>query len=64
MTSGIDCEPAEVRALRHAVTEGSWDTAVKMLSKMDFSGKFAHNEVRFLVLQEKYLEVSKCVQQV
>ena len=64
VASGIDCEPAEVRAFRHAVTEGSWDRAVKLVSELDFSGEIAHNRAKFLVLREKYLEVSKSVKQV
>lgn len=59
VASEIDCEPAEVRAFRHAVTEGSWDRAVKLLSELDFSGEVAHSKAKFLVLREKYLEVSK-----
>lgn len=57
VASGIDCEPAEVRAFRHAVTEGSWDRAVKLLNDLDFPGEHAHNKAKFLVLREKYLEV-------
>ena len=57
--SGIDCEPAEVRAFRHAVTEGSWDRAVKLLSDLTFSGDTAHKKAKFMVLTEKYLEVHK-----
>lgn len=56
VASGIDCEPAEVRAFRHAVTEGSWDRAVKLLGDLTFSGEVAHKKAKFLVLTEKYLE--------
>ena len=59
VASGIDCEPAEVRAFRHAVTEGSWDRAVKLLSDLDFPGELAHKKAKFLVLREKYLEVHR-----
>ena len=42
---------------RHAVTEGSWDRAVKLLGDLTFSGEVAHKKAKFLVLTEKYLEV-------
>lgn len=57
VASGIDCEPAEVRAFRHAVLEGSWDRAVKLLNDLTFSGEAEHKKAKFLVLTEKYLEV-------
>ena len=57
VASGVDCEPAEVRAFRHAVTEGSWDRAVKLLTDLDFPGELAQKKAKFLVLSEKYLEV-------
>ena len=56
--SGIDCEPGEVRTFRHAVTEGSWDRAVKLLSDLQFADEDALKKAKFLVLQEKYLEAS------
>lgn len=56
--SGIDCEPGEVRTFRHAVTEGSWDRAVKLLSDLQFADDDALKKAKFLVLQEKYLEAS------
>ncbi|KAL3133283.1 hypothetical protein ABBQ38_007163 [Trebouxia sp. C0009 RCD-2024] len=56
VASGIDCEPAEVRAFRRAITEGSWDRAVKLLSDLDFPGELAQKKAKFLVLREKYLE--------
>lgn len=59
--SGIDCEPGEVRSFRHAVSEGSWDRAVKLLSELQFADDDALRKARFLVLQEKYLEAS-CLQ--
>lgn len=62
VASGIDCEPAEVRAFRHAVTEGSWDRAIKLLSDLDFPGEIAHKKAKFLVLREKYLEVHRLAQ--
>lgn len=55
--SGIDCEPAEVRSFRHAVSEGSWDRAVKLLGELQFPGEAELKKAKFLVLQEKYLEV-------
>lgn len=58
--SGIDCEPGEVRSFRHAVTEGSWDRAVKLLSDLRFADEDALKQAKFLVLQEKYLEASCC----
>ena len=59
--SGIDCEPGEVRSFRHAVSEGSWDRAVKLLSELQFADDDALRKAKFLVLQEKYLEAS-CLQ--
>lgn len=59
VASGVDCEPAEVRAFRHAVTEGSWDRAVKLLTELDFPGELAQKKAKFLVLKEKYLEVQQ-----
>lgn len=61
VASGIDCEPAEVRAFRRAITEGSWDRAVKLLSDLDFPGELAQKKAKFLVLREKYLEVQQPV---
>lgn len=58
VASGIDCEPAEVRAFRHAVTEGSWDRAMKLLNDLTFAEDAAFKKAKFLVLTEKYLEVS------
>ena len=55
--SGIDCEPAEVRSFRHAVLEGSWDRAAKLLNDLSFDGETAHKKAKFMVLTEKYLEV-------
>ena len=53
---GVTDEAAQARAFRLAITNGFWDTAVKLMSQLKLPEN-AQTHMQMLVLTEKYLEV-------
>jgi len=56
--SGIKHETPMVAAFRTAVLEGQYGLAVDLLDKLDMGDSTAVGPCKFLILEQKYLEVS------
>ena len=57
-SSGVQHQAREVTQFRRAILQGDWDQAVELLSRMKLGNSESFSRAKFLVLEQKYLEVS------
>lgn len=55
--SGISHEERHVVEFREAVMGGSWETALQLLERLGIEGDDRVKQAKFLVLEQKFLEV-------
>ncbi len=55
--SGVRCQSADVVRLRAACLEGDWATAVSLVENLQFRNADQKTHAKFIVLEQKYLEV-------
>ena len=56
-TSGVRHQAREVTQFRDAILQGEWDQAVDLLSRLKLGNSESLQRAKFLVLEQKYLEV-------
>ncbi len=56
-TSGVRHQAREVTQFRDAIVQGEWDQAVDLLSRLKLGNSESLSRAKFLVLEQKYLEV-------
>lgn len=59
--SGVSLEPSAVGQLRAAISCGAFDTAVLLIEQLPLSSSDDIHRAKFLVLQQKFLEVGSAL---
>ena len=56
-SSGVQYQAREVTHFRDAIVQGDWDEAVRLLGRLKLSNSESFSKAKFLLLEQKYLEV-------